>query len=204
MTKKRVAVFGGAFNPPTMSHVVTVCGAVSYLDEEEEPFFRELIVVPCGLRPDKETVNHIDSEHRAAMSHLAFDDLPRVTSDLFDLDCGSFTRTIDLVRRYEKLYEVWLVVGSDLIQGGSRGESAIQRLWSSGQLLWHEAKFFVSTRKGFPIMSADLPPHAREYDLRLQGRSSDVRELIRTGQSIDGCVPASVANYIRQHRLYQD
>jgi nicotinic acid mononucleotide adenylyltransferase len=34
--------------------------------------------------------------------------------------------------------------------------------------------------------------------------ASEVRERARRGESIAGLVPAAVADYIRQHRLYQD
>jgi len=64
--------------------------------------------------------------------------------------------------------------------------------------------------------SLDLPenPLMQKYANRIHNlemrenldhiSSTEVRQRIRAGQSIDGLVPAEVAAYIMQHNLYKD
>ena len=84
MTKK-IAIYGGSFNPPRPAHRLMV--------EMMVREFGEVIVVPCGPRPDKLTTNDIDPIHRAAMADMTFGGLPNVRVELFDLENATFTRT---------------------------------------------------------------------------------------------------------------
>ena len=52
---KKIGIFGGSFNPPGKHHRDIV--------EKLSDFFDEIIIVPCGGRPDKNFYN-VASEHR--------------------------------------------------------------------------------------------------------------------------------------------
>src|SRR3954454_21375778 len=107
---KRIAVFGGSFNPPALHHRKLV--------EDLLPHFDEVVVVPCGPRPDKPTTNDVDPIHRAIMGDLTFRNLDRVRVELFDLEQSTFSRTHELDERFRAEGEPWHVVGSDITQGG--------------------------------------------------------------------------------------
>src|SRR3972149_1858278 len=102
--QKRVAIYGGSFNPPGVHHRAVV---EALLDR-----FDEVRVVPCGPRPDKEVSNDIDPIHRATMLDMTFRGLNRVSVDLFDLEQAVFTRTHELETRYQEAGEIWHAVGS--------------------------------------------------------------------------------------------
>lgn len=194
MTRKRIALFGGSFNPPTVFHRA--------IGEELARVFDEVIVLPCGPRPDKLTTSDIDPVHRAAMVDLAFRGIPGLTVDHSDLELDTFTRTADLDAEYGKQGEVWHVVGSDLIMGGVRGESAIHR-WQRGAELWARANFAVVERPGYSIAAIDLPPnHQIIRTPNREGSSSEVRRRVADHQPIDGLVTPEVAAYISRYPLY--
>ena len=46
-TMKRIAIFGGSFDPPTISHMQVASETINLLG------FDEVRLVPCGARPDK-------------------------------------------------------------------------------------------------------------------------------------------------------
>lgn len=194
-TTKTIAVFGGSFNPPGKHHQTIV--------RELAKQFDEVVVVPCGPRPDKTTVNDIESVHRAAMADIAFGGLENVRVDLFDLEHDQFTRTIDLETKYSKQGEVWHVVGSDLIQGGANGASVIQREWKDGKRLWKQAKFVVNRRKGYVWDPRDLPPRSRVTGLNLLGSSTQAREMTAHNRSAKNIVSSNVLEYINRHGLYR-
>lgn len=191
---KRLAVFGGSFNPPTCVH----CDIARELARE----FNEVIVVPCGPRPDKPSVNEIPAGHRGAMAELAFGGLRKVRVDLFDLASPVFTRTWQLEQRYCARAEVWHLIGADLFAGGARGESQIQREWERGPWLWSNLRFAVLARPGFVLEPADLPPQARLVRYLLPGSSSEMRERIEQNKSVRGLVPPKVEAYIAAYGLY--
>lgn len=190
---KRIAVYGGSFNPPGLHHRRIV--------EELRRHFDEVVVVPCGPRPDKPC--DIEPVHRAAMADLAFARMPGVEVDLFDLEQATFTRTHELERRYASRGDVWHVVGADLISGGRHGKSFIHTVWQHGPDLWHALNFAVVRRPGHDLGPEDMPPRHLRVDTELHGSSFNLRERLFRHESVDDLVGPRAADYITRHRLYQ-
>ena len=189
-----VALFGGSFNPAGVHHRT--------IAERLAAVFDEVLVVPCGPRPDKPTTDDVEPLHRAATVDLTFCGLPRVRVELFDLEADSFTRTYDLEQRFRPRGRVWHVVGSDLVQGGREGRSPIQQVWWRGEELWRESHFAVLARPGYPVDASDLPPHSRVVE-GAAGSSSVIRARAFQHQPLSGLVAPSVERYIDRHRLYR-
>lgn len=189
-----LALFGGSFNPPGVHHRT--------IAERLAAAFDEVLVVPCGPRPDKPSTDDVEPVDRAATVDLTFRGLPRVRVELFDLEADTFTRTYELEARFRPQGCVWHVVGSDLVQGGRAGNSPIQQVWWHGEELWRESHFAVLARPGYPIDPADLPPHSRVIE-GTEGSSSAVRARTFARESLAGLVVPSVERYIERHRLYR-
>ena len=192
--KKRTVIFGGSFNPSAKHHRV--------LAEALANEFNRVIVVPCGLRPDKLTTNDTLSTDRAAMVDMNFRGIPNVEVDLFDLETNDFTRTVDLNERYKHLGEIWHFVGTDLICGGGKGESVIEREWRYGPEIWKNLNFAIAERVGFPYDPTDLPPHSIVFKPPYSGSSTEIRERILKHQSIGDLVVPEVEAHIERHSLY--
>jgi NAD+ kinase len=192
---KSIAIFGGSFNPPGNHHAaIAACLARS---------FDEVRVISCGPRPDKPVTGSVPPVYRAALADLVFGGLSKVVVDLSDFERETFTRNHELQSRFEPEGEVWHVVGADLIAGGARGESLIQRTWERGVELWQKANFAVLKRPGFEFDKRDLPPHAREIDLLVEGASTEIRERLGHGQSVTGMLNARALAYIERYGLYR-
>lgn len=195
---KRIAIFGGSFNPPHLAHQ----GAVRTLAASEK--FDEIIVVPCGPRPDKLTVYDIEPIHRAAMADMTFRGIDKVRVDLFDLENGCFTRTRQLDERYRADgSEVWHVVGTDLIAGGGRRESQIHKVWEDPERTWRELRFVVLERPGYECDAADYPLQHMRITSAFVGASSDIRAKVSHRQDITDQVVPRVAAYIERYNLYR-
>lgn len=193
--RKRIAVFGGTFNPPGIHH--------RRIAEALSQRFDEVVVVPCGPRPDKDSANGIEPVYRATLVHVAFRDLPGVRVALFDLENATFTTTYDLATRLQDQGEVWFVVGTDLIESTPGSGPPIQHEWYQGETLWKEARFAVVTREGWKGTKADLPPHHELIDMQLAGSSSTIRERLFKNESVDGLLSEPVEAYVRRYGLYQ-
>src|SRR4051812_8535105 len=162
-----IAIFGGRFNTPGKNHraiVERLCGQ-----------FDEVIVVPCGPRPDKTLLNDVEPVHRAAMVDLNFRGLTKVRVELFDLEMGEFTRTHELDRMFRDQGRPWHVVSDEFVRGGREGSSLIERQWERGAELWREASFVVVNRSGRKLDPADLPPRHRLISIDRDGSSLVIR-----------------------------
>lgn len=197
VNRKRIAIFGGGFNPPGLHHVYILHALL------QEEF--DIAIVPSGnSRPDK-TIADIGLIHRIRLLELGFkfflgNDI--VQLDLFDLENDVFTRTHDLQARYETEGEVWHAVGADWVVDGRLGESRIQLEWQKGQEIWENFNFAVFEREGYRIMSGDLPPKSCLMSSLKEGSSSEIRERIANGKPISHLLMPDVADYIREHQLY--
>ena len=197
---KPIAVYGGSFNPPTNAHVQTVEALV------KNGF--QVIVIPCGMRPDKVTTQHVDTVHRAFMIDLAFGQMENVTVDLSDLEREQFTATIDLDAALKAKYpdaEIFHAGGTDLFVGGGEGVSQIQTSWKEGLKVWKTLKFIVIERPGYKSGMEDLPPNCRYHnpDISIAVSSTEVREAIAANRPIDDLIPPRVRNYINRYALYR-
>jgi len=192
---RRIALFGGSFNPPGLHH--------RRIAELLSTHFDEVRIVPCGPRPDKLEVNSVAPVFRAALADISFGDLNKVVVDLFDLEHDTFTRNHDLEKRYAALGEIWHVVGADWLTGGKSGQSAIHTGWEQGPKLWANSRFLVLTRPGHDLDPADLPPRSEFLTLELDESSTDIRELLIHGESVSHLVTDKAARYIQRYGLYR-
>lgn len=191
----RLALFGGSFNPPGLHH--------AHIAWELTRHFDEVRIIPCGPRPDKPVTDSVPPVYRAALADIAFGGIHGVTVDLSDFERDTFSRNHELQTRFEGDYEVWHVVGADLLTGGASGQSAIQRTWERGAELWHTARFAVMQRPGYALKEADLPPHSRIIDINVEGASSTIRGLLEHGQTVSEMLHPRAFAYIERYGLYR-
>src|SRR6185295_8457563 len=112
MPPRRVALFGGSFNPPHVAHQM-VCLYVL----ETEPV-DEVVVVPCWKHPfDKELVPFAD---RLEMCRRAMEPLgPRVSVSNIEEEIGGETSrtlvTLEALAKQRPAVQWRLVIGADIL-----------------------------------------------------------------------------------------
>lgn len=192
---RRIALFGGSFNPPGLHH-----RRIAALLSEK---FDQVKVVPCGPRPDKPEVGSVPSVFRAALCDLTFGDLEKVEIDLFDLEQDTFTRNAALEAKYSSEGEIWHVVGADWLTGGSLGQSLIHTGWERGPALWQQSRFAVLTRPGHILNPGDLPRNAEIFPIQLDDSSTEIRDLLLHGESVAHLLTSPALRYIERYGLYR-
>ncbi len=198
VTAKKIAVFGGSFDPPTLLHR----RAAKRLASE----FDHVFIVPCGQRSDKDrSFDRRMALERMAMCDLNFYNLYRnITLDFFDIHHDKFLTTFEMQKHYERLGEIWHVVGGDLILGGADGCLEIQKKWSKGLWLWENLNFVVFPRPGYRFCPQDCPPHSKIIWLGTDCSSTKARQAAKQNHSLRGLVTSEIETYIFINNLYQD
>jgi nicotinate-nucleotide adenylyltransferase len=176
----RVAIYGGSFNPPHVSHQL----AALYVLETQA--VDELWFVPCFKHPFEKALEPF--EDRLEMCRRAAAALgPRARVSDVEGRLGGESRTLRTVtalRTEEPSLEFCLVVGADLV-----GELPS---WYGFAELERLVRFVVVGRTGFEGGGPAMP----------EVSSSEVRERLRRGEPVDLLLPRSVLDYIRERKLY--
>lgn len=198
VAKKRVAIYGGSFNPPARHHLRII--------EQLQRSYDQVIVVPCGSGRKDKTLLAVTDSQRKDMSELAITGIENIRLDTFDLEAESFTPTWQLQEIYQKEFpdaQIWHVVGADIITGGGESNSEIHKVWDRGKEIWTSLNFAVIVRPGYPSSRPDLPASSELIEIEgIYGSATMIRERLAFGQSIDDLVLPEVSEYILRLGLY--
>lgn len=196
-TTQRVGVYGGGFDPVHNAHLLLAKTALSVLKLD-----RVLFVPSTGQAHYKKVSNVASGEHRLAMLGLALADEPALEASDIEIKQKSFCYTIDTLRTLRVKNpetDFILLIGGDWKQK--------LHSWKEGEKIPREFAIALFSRPGFDVETNLTPdgPAERVYTVKmplLETSSSNIRERLSKGESIDEMVPAAVAEYIHFHRLY--
>jgi len=220
---RRVALFGGTFDPIHSGHVAVARAA-------ERRFHLDYVFfIPSSRPPHKPAAELSAYEHRFAMVALACSAHPRFVPSLAEASVnGAGPRvfySIDTVRRFRQQFNrrgdrIYFMVGADSILH--------LQTWKDYAQLLQLCDFVVANRPGFRIGAlrevippALLAPAAAKATrdsrvIRLRDTvvylletvashvsATDVRQRVERGQSVHGLVPPRVEEYINKQALYR-
>jgi nicotinate-nucleotide adenylyltransferase len=188
----RIALFGGSFDPVHTGHLLVAQAAREELD------LSRLFFIPAAQSPFKPDREPTDSNERLRLLRLALAGKIWCEVDDQEIKRGGISYTIDTARDYHRRFqgaEIFYLIGADNV--------AHLPKWRDAAELARLLKFVVIPRPG----QTDVPFPAPFRGQFLKGfplgvSSSQVRERVKAGAPIDHLVPATVAEAIRNNRLY--
>lgn len=196
---KRIALYGGTFDPVHSGHV-EIARKVLELFEIEKVLF-----IPAQVAPHKVGRRVTEPIHRYAMLALATQNDPRLSLSTFELDAPDRRYTVDTVEHFQTKFgestELFFIMGAD-----SWSEITTWREW---ERLLKTINHIVVTRPGHEVDKTLPVADARVFftDAVMNDVSAtNIRRLAAAGR-FDGLaqlVPAPVAEYIRKYELYRD
>lgn len=218
--KKRVAILGGAFNPPTNQHIQLATEIVHSGQVDA------VWLMPCGPRPDKPDMG-TTPQQRMIMCEIAVNTTVSATFPISvtDHETDEAMATYDSLCHLRTAYPDCVfsfVVGSDWLQPGTDLRSWESKEGKTGERLVSDFDFLVIKRPGYDV--ADLSsfgprfswmdlPHgfklvestASSTEIRKRAAQSWSAEASESTalSSLDGLVAPGVHAYILRHRLYR-
>jgi len=193
MSKFRLGVMGGTFDPIHNGHLVAASEVASALKLDQ------VVFVPTGEPWQKQKVT--EGEHRYLMTVIATAANPRFLVSRVDIDRKKPTYTVDTLTDLKNQYpdaELFFITGSDAIE---------QILaWKEVEKMWGMAHFVAVSRPGHRLVIPEVPEGAvTSVEVpALAISSTDCRQRVAKGEPIWYLVPDGVVQYIGKHGLYRE
>jgi nicotinate-nucleotide adenylyltransferase len=182
-------LYGGAFDPPHLGHVALARAAL-------EHFALERLVVLVSARPGHREVV-LDVDERLRLAELAFEGLGPV-----DVRRDDHARTIDLLRADDFGDAIFLIGADQLLDFPA---------WKEPDAILERVQLGVAGRPGLSLEELEAardrlsrPDRVHFFEIEphpISGR--ELRALAARGESLDGLVPAAVAETIATRGLYR-
>jgi nicotinate-nucleotide adenylyltransferase len=182
---RRVAVFGGSFNPPHVAHVLAVVYALA-----TEPI-DEVLVVPVYRHPFAKELASF--EHRLAMCRLGLGWIPRTTVSRVEEDLGGESRTLRTIEHLREAHPDWslrLLVGADVLPDLPK---------------WHRFERIAALAPPIVLGRAGVDAGGAPDAFLPRISSTEVRDALVAGDAafLRPRVPAVVLEYVARHGLYR-
>ena len=196
----KVGIFGGTFDPVHNGHLALAGAALAAFGLDR------VLFVPGHVTPFKIDDRIASDADRLAMVRLATDGNPRFEVSSVEIDRGGISYTVDTLETLHASHpdwQLWLLLGSDSLLSLGRWHRAsdIVQIARVGTLRRPDAPL-PNRLPGFsPDVSRELLANVADGDCP-DISSSDLRQRIATGDSVEGLVPPAVAQYIARRNLY--
>lgn len=189
--RQRVGILGGTFNPPHFGHLIMAEQAGKKLGLDKVYF------MPDAEPPHIDRKPFIAGRHRSEMVKRSIAGNPLFELETIELERGGKSYTIDtmeeLIRRHPHT-DYYFIIGGDMVEYLPK--------WHRINELVTMVNFVGVARPGYektspyPIIWVDSPEVAIS--------STEVRKMVRNGQSVRYLVPEAVEQYMMEEGLYLD
>lgn len=193
MTKKRIGIFGGMFNPIHIGHlhVAQIAQQAKGLDL--------VYFVPSYLPPDKQLDQKVTARQRLEMVRLATQGNPGFKVSDFEVKKSDVSYSIETVKHFRAKFphphELFFIIGADRIKGLPAWQSIGEILKMLSFLAVHRPGT-KTVERPYPVEFLPAPG--------LEISSTYLRDHTRTGHAVSYLLPESVRQYVKKYRLYEN
>lgn len=199
---KKIGIMGGTFDPIHYGHLMI---AEQIRCEYE---LEKVIFIPAGVPPHKKKLGVTESEQRYSMTLLATVTNPHFEVSKIEIESEEISYTVNTIEKLKNMYkegvELYFITGADAI--------CELDTWKDVKKLSKLCTFIAATRPGFKQskLDAKVSTLEKEYNAVIKKinlpalaiSSTDIRNRIKTGQSIKYLLPEPVEHYIYKNNLY--
>lgn len=206
---KKIAIFGGSFNPPTIAHEQVI--------EQLANKFHEVWIIPSYIHRQKE--NLIDLDQRLEMLNITLRNIGKDNIKLKNIEPennfqGKAYLLMDFIKKENPKFEFYYVIGKDIINN--------IRNWFNYEEFIAENNFFIVPRKGIKTNNQNLTMFFDEGKNNIiattfqapELSSSQVRDVISFEytspddylfhfKQLEGLLSENVLSYIESNNLYR-
>lgn len=194
----RIGILGGTFDPPHYGHLKIAEAAIEALDLDE------VILLPANTNPFKGGARTSPAKMRVAMAQLLQKKNDKLSFSDMEITRGGVSYTVDTLGELQMVHpgEYWFIMGADAMKGFAE--------WKNPQRILRLCRLAVAVRP--PMTKEDLDRHIPE-DFRdkvdlielapTPESSTEIRERVLKGHSIQNFTTPEIVDYIKQNKLYK-
>ena len=108
---KKIAMFGGSFNPIHNAHINLAAAFIKKLKLDK------LLLIPTATPPHKSDSEMVSAEHRLNMCKLATEDIKKIDVSDIEIKREGKSYTVDTLKQLKEMYpesELYLITGADM------------------------------------------------------------------------------------------
>ena len=187
---RKIALFGGTFDPVHLGHVQLAEAARNTLALDQVRF------LPCRISPHKSGTTPTDAADRLEMLRLATRDLPWAVVDDFEVqrEGPSFSwQTAEAMRARFPAARLFWIMGTD--------QWDVLPTWAHPKRLAASVEFIVFARGTAPLPRDGYILHVVEDGH--PASATAIREAIAAGETNHPWLNPAVAGWIHDHGLYR-
>lgn len=199
MSKKKVAIFGGTFDPPHLGHFILAEQLKNSFD------LAEIIFMPAGRPPHKKDQKISPNKDRYQMLKLVTDQNQFFSLSDWEMKQEGYSYTAKTLREFVpkiNAEKVFFIIGADSL--------AEIFDWNQPKYLLSEAHFIVFNRPGYDLKGIlkrkCYQPYLKNITtyqgLNIGISSSFIRKEVRKNNSIRYLTAAEISQYIDGNNLY--
>ena len=200
MSKKRVAIFGGTFDPPHLGHFIIA-------EQIKNRFsLAEIIFMPAGKPPHKKDKDILPDQDRFKMLKLAVAGNQDFSISDWEIKKDGYSYTAQTLSQFVPQLdaeEVFFIIGADSLAEIFK--------WKEPEFLLSEAKFIAYNRPDYDfeeiLGQQKYQPYLKNISiyrgLNIEISSSFIREEIKKGNSIRYLTLEQIEKYIIENNLYR-
>lgn len=188
---KKIGLFGGTFNPIHIAHLVLAQSACDQLKLDK------VIFIPSNISVHKNNRHIISAEDRLKMVQLATKGNSKFFVSNIEIKRSGLSYSIDTVEYYKKRYpsqtKFYFIIGEDT-------HCSLHR-WKCIDDLLKKVNFVSASR----LTKGNESPKIKVRHISMpvmNVSSSDIRQRVKKGTSIQYFVPTKVKEYIQKNNLY--
>ena len=197
---KKIAIYGGSFDPPHKGHKLLACNLAEICGADK------VIIIPTALSPFKES-SGATAQERYEMCRLAFNESLFEVSDI-EINRGGKSYTVDTLKAVKKLYPealLYLFMGDDMFLSFNKWYKYKEILelcvpvaacrtenLEKLEMMKSFAKTVLNLNEDGAIICESVP---------IETSSSEIRESLKHG-SESNALDQEVYRYIKTRGLY--
>ena len=197
----KIFILGGSFNPVHFGHIAMA-------ESVHDKFSCDVVFVPNKSTYYKDNSLLATDDDRLNMLELISEEYDYISYSDIEIIRGGITHTIDTVRELKGYgyRDIYFIIGGDSLEWIDR--------WVDADELLDSITFLTAVRgdtdreKSLAIIDRLKKEHPDSRVMLLDMKetpvsSSDIRNKLSAGKSVQGLVPESVEKYIINNNLYK-
>ena len=200
MSKKKVAVFGGTFDPPHLGHFIIAEQIKNKFD------LQKIIFMPAGKPPHKNNNKISPDKDRCRMLKFVIDENEFFNLSDWELKQDGYSYTAKTIKEFVpelEAEEVFFIIGADSL--------AEIFQWKKPEYILEKGKFIVFNRPGYNLKELLSKKRYQPFldniftyqGVNIEISSSFIRSEIKKGNSIRYLTSDKIYNYIEENNLYR-